>query len=144
MLAVVDCLVPFPPVILIWAHSIYRETLLVRAIKQCQGIMYVGRSRSYIELSAINRSSAVQGDHLGAQEVLAVFDAFRDLDLLVPAAVDNRVRAPDTVAEAGLLDLEPIKLGFRQMVFLLAVYYNLAIGRSARTLTSHCPHHCLW
>jgi len=76
----------------------------------CKLIGTICRLRSYIKLGTVRRPGAVQGDHLGAQEVLTIFDALGDLDLLVSAAVDDRVRAPDTVAPAGLLDLKPAKL----------------------------------
>lgn len=49
----------------------------------------------------------MQGNHLGAEEVLAVLDAVGDFDLLVAAVVDDRIGSPLAVAEALLLDLEP-------------------------------------
>ncbi len=49
----------------------------------------------------------MQGDHLGAEEVLAVGDAGRDVDVVEAAVGDDGAGAPLAVVVAVLLDLEP-------------------------------------
>lgn len=60
-----------------------------------------------VELSTGVVAGAVQGDHLSAEQILAGCDALGDLDLVLALAVDDLLGAPDAVAEAILLDLEP-------------------------------------
>lgn len=50
----------------------------------------------------------MEGDHLSTQQVLSIFDAFGDTDLLVSTAIDHSIGAPDTIAEASFLNLEPV------------------------------------
>lgn len=60
-----------------------------------------------VELSARIVAGAVQGNHLSTEEVLAGSNALRDFDLVLALPVDDLLGAPDAVAKAVLLDLEP-------------------------------------
>jgi len=66
------------------------------------------RSRTYIKLSTIRRSSPVECEHLGAEEVLSVFETLRDVNHLLPRIPNHNVGAPGAAIVAGILNLEPI------------------------------------
>lgn len=65
---------PVPPTMLIWAHSIYKPVLA-----RCKRGEGGRRKGTYIKLSTTGRTSTVESNHLGAEEVLARGDARGDV-----------------------------------------------------------------
>ena len=61
----------------------------------------------HVELRTGVVAGTVQGNHLGAEKVLAGGDARGDGDGVLALAVDDLLGTPDAVVEAVLLDLEP-------------------------------------
>jgi hypothetical protein len=62
---------------------------------------------TYVELSPVCGAGAMQRNHLGSEKVLAIGNAFRDVNNLAPLVVDHIVRGPFPVAVTALLNLEP-------------------------------------
>ena len=73
MLWVEGVLVALPPLMLICAHSICRP-----GQKQVREPFTRGQP-THVELSAARRAGGVQGNHLGAQEILAVGRHYEDM-----------------------------------------------------------------
>ena len=94
-------MVALPPLMLIWAHSICRPS------QELFRKSHTRRLPTHVKLSTARRAGGVEGNHLGAQEILAVLETVGDLDGVLPRVLDDFARGPDTVAVAFLLDLEP-------------------------------------
>lgn len=85
----------------------------------------------------------MKGDHLSTKKVLSIFDAFGDMNLLISTAIDHSIGAPDTIVEAGFLNLEPAWKVVSVLLLSVARPMRYDHVKQGEIITSHCPHHCL-
>jgi hypothetical protein len=65
-----------------------------------------------IELSLPWRAGGVQGNHLRPEQVLAIWNAFGNVNSVKATVCNNLARSPDAIRIPVFLDLEPAAANF--------------------------------